>query len=455
MGILIVQFAPPSHAPDRPRFCHELGIAVALLQQAGIDTALTAMTGHDRSRLRAAITAHRPTRVLMDVPATRATLARHTIADISEGHYLPVILAGRLATCQPEKAISIPGVTALIQGEYERSLPELVRALDIGPDAASEVPGAWVNTAEGLLKNTPAPMVEDIDALPLADREIFQYARTVHAEQEATFYACRGCRNWCAHCLNDWYLNLYDPKRCLRRRDPSRLLDEVVEVTTRYGGARTVAFAGHAFATDVEWLEAFATEYARRVSLPFRCRVAPNAMDPRTPERLAAGRCRLVDVEVGSGSNFIREEVLTLRTTRQQIIDAVAALKQAGIAVRASVFVGAPYESEVSIEETLDLLVELRVDAVRPRVFYPIPGTRAAEICAENGWISGRGEESLYQQRSVLDMPTLPARRINEVCRRYDALLRRRRGKSLSAWWSRLKEISTQPIRQLKRKPKK
>ncbi|MHC4715714.1 MAG: hypothetical protein ACYS5V_01975, partial [Planctomycetota bacterium] len=78
-----------------------------------------------------------------------------------------------------------------------------------------------------------------------------------------------------------------------------------------------------------------------------------------------------------------------------------------------------------------------------------------AEVCAENGWISGRGEESFYDQRSVLDMPTLPARRINETYRRYDALLRRRSGKSLSAWWNKLKEISTQPIHQLKRKPKR
>jgi len=455
MGILIVQFAPPSHAPDRPRFCQELGVAAALLKQAGIDTALAATTSYDRSRLRAAVTAHRPTRVLMDVPATRAALARHTIADIAEGHYLPVILVGRFATSQPEKAISIPGVAALIQGEYERSLPLLVEALDSGSEAAAEVPGAWVNSAEGLLRNSPAPLIEDVDELPWADREIFQYARTVEAEGEATFYACRGCRNWCAHCLNDWYLNLYDPKRYLRRRDPARLLDEVVDVTGRHGGVKTVVFADHAFATDVEWLEAFAAAYPGRTQLPYRCRVAANAMDPRTPELLAASGCRLADVEVGSGSNFIREEVLTLRTSRRQIVEAVAALKEAGIAVRASVFVGAPYESEVSIEETLDLLVELGVDAVRPRVFYPIPGTRAAEVCAENGWISGRGEESFYQQRSVLDMPTLPARRINEVYRRYDALLRHRGGKSLSAWWSKLKEISTQPIQDLKRKPKK
>ncbi|MHC4717719.1 MAG: radical SAM protein, partial [Planctomycetota bacterium] len=308
MGILIVQFAPPSHAPDRPRFCNELGIAVALLREAGVDVALTAMTAYERPRLRAAITAHRPAYVLMDVPATRTTPARHTIADIAERHYLPVVLVGRYATCQPEKAISIPGVAAMIQGEYEPTLPRLLKAMMAGPDAAAEIPGVWLNSADGLLRNPPAPMIEDVDALPFADRDIFEYARTVEVDQEATFYACRGCRNWCAHCLNDWYLNLYDQSRCLRRRDPRRLLDEVVGVTGRYGGVKSVAFAGHAFATDAAWLEAFADEYSRRTKLPYRCRVAPNALHERTPDWLARSGCRLADVEIGSGSNFIREE---------------------------------------------------------------------------------------------------------------------------------------------------
>ena len=92
MGILILQFAPPSHTPDRPRFCQELGVAAALLRQEGIETALAAMTGYDRGRIRAAITAHRPSRVLIDAPPVRATLARHTIADIAERHFLPVVL---------------------------------------------------------------------------------------------------------------------------------------------------------------------------------------------------------------------------------------------------------------------------------------------------------------------------------------------------------------------------
>jgi hypothetical protein len=48
-------------------------------------------------------------------------------------------------------------------------------------------------------------------------------------------------------------------------------------------------------------------------------------------------------------------------------------------------------------------------------VYYPTPGTRAAELCRESGWVSGRGEEGYWNQASTLDMPSLPAERINEL----------------------------------------
>ena len=88
--------------------------------------------------------------------------------------------------------------------------------------------------------------------------------------------------------------------------------------------------------------------------------------------------------------------------TRQQIVHGVAALKAEGLRVEGSVFIGAPYESEVSIDDTIDLLAKLDLDSLRARVYYPVPGTRSAEICAENGWISGRGEENFDANRSVL-----------------------------------------------------
>jgi hypothetical protein len=88
------------------------------------------------------------------------------------------------------------------------------------------------------------------------------------------------------------------------------------------------------------------------------------------------------------------------------------------------VFIGAPYESQITIEETLELLRKAQVHQVRHSVFYPTPGTRAAEVCAENGWISGRGEENYWLGKSVLDMPSMPAAQIDAVMAKFPAMLK-------------------------------
>ena len=75
--------------------------------------------------------------------------------------------------------------------------------------------------------------------------------------------------------------------------------------------------------------------------------------------------------------------------------------------------------------------------AVAP--FYPLPATRARELCQENGWLSGRSERGFYEGHSVLDMPSLPPANIAQMLDEFTAKLRlgpggkRRLGRSRSA----------------------
>lgn len=465
MRILILQFVPPARAGPAPEFRHDLGVAVAMLRADGFDVGLLPLDAHRPDLLHQAITQHRATRLLVDIPPTHITAARHSIVDVAEKHFLPVTVVGRYATCQPEKAISIPGVTAMIPGEYERPVLRLYQsirdgsvAMLAGPGEArstgqSDIAGVWFNSEDGLVRNEPAALEENLDGLPFPDRDIFDYRRAVRQTGQAVFAATRGCDRWCAFCLNDWYMELYAGKGSWpRRRSVEDLLEEVSQVVERYERVRQVSFCDHGFVSDGEWLGRFAEEYPRRCSLPYRCHVPLNGVNTGIAELLAGSGCRTAEVEIGSGSNFIREEILAMRTSENQIIAGVAALKGAGLRVRGRVFIGAPYDSEITLAETLDLLARLKLDAVRHRVYFPVPGSRTAEMCAENGWISGRGEESFYADCSVLDMPTFPARRIDEVARRFDALLRHRRGRSLRAWLKRLRNLGTRPLRLSRRR---
>ena len=86
---------------------------------------------------------------------------------------------------------------------------------------------------------------------------------------------------------------------------------------------------------------------------------------------------------------------------------------------RAIVQVGLPYDTVVTIEQTGQLLRRVGTDAVEVQVYYPLPGTKAQELCHENGWLSGRDASAYFAGQSVLDMPGLDAPTI----KRYATLL--------------------------------
>jgi hypothetical protein len=71
-----------------------------------------------------------------------------------------------------------------------------------------------------------------------------------------------------------------------------------------------------------------------------------------------------------------------------------------------------PYDTVVTMEQTGRLLRRARADSVDVQVFFPLPGTKAWQLCQENGWLSGRAGTDYFQGLSPLDLPGLDARTI-------------------------------------------
>ncbi len=425
MSLLMLQFIDPTAEEPLPVFRQPLGVAASLLQAEGFECSLAALGGYDARRLHEIVIHRRPRYILVDLTVGSATAARRTLTDLSERYQLPAAVCGRLATCRPNEAISLPGAEVLLLGEYDRSVVSLMRAWRQGAEVAA-LPGTWVRTPEGLVKGELEPLIEDLDALPYADRTLFYTHRSVQRTGRVEFRAARGCPYWCGWCDNDWRMDLYDGLGSyVRRRSVEDLMGEVLAVLRRYEGVREVEFADHAFALDAEWLREFAAQYPRRVLVPFRCHVPLQGLDEQIPGLLRSAGCEQLETRIPSGSRFIREEVFGVPGANEQITAACRAVREAGLRLTVRTFVGAPYESEITVEETLDLLRSCEPDEVRPELFRPTPGSRSAELCRENGWIAATDDASYWRNRAALDMPSMPRAEAEATVRRFDALLGR------------------------------
>ncbi|MBS3733362.1 MAG: radical SAM protein [Phycisphaerae bacterium] len=434
MHALLIQFADPRRPEPLAVFSHTLGVLAALAQQRGITCRLVTLGGFRREPLVAAVTEHTPEAIVVDVPLQDVAAARRTTAALRELTDAPVVVVGAYATARPTRAISFPGATALILGEYERPTVAWLEAIRDGR-APSGIDGLWTYADSGLIRSRPAPLVENLDDLPYPDRALFDTDRIVKATGELTFKTARGCPFWCAYCINDWYMDLYEYDNqqvpFVRRRSVGNVLDEVRSVATAYPHGSSVVFYDHAFATDRNWLEQFAAAYGGACELPFRCHVRLEKVTPELAATLAAGNCRWVHTHIGSGSRFIREDVLSMHMSDATVVDACRHLSAAGLRIAAEVFIGAPYESEITVEETIRLLRRAGIDDVHPRGYWPAPGTRAAELCRENGWLTRRRDADAYANRATLDMPGMPPEQVDAVIDKLPALLKRRRRTAL------------------------
>lgn len=434
MRILVMQFAPRIRGKPVPRFDPQLGTLMALLQQRDHELGMCGLSGFDEEAVKSAMAKLLPQLIFADISSVCVDAARRTLQYVEQHQFVPVVAGGQFPAVEPQTALSLPAVHAVAIGEPDATLATYLERLK-DPAVGQVVSGVWLRDEKGLSRPDMPPLIEDLDSLPFPERELFNYAEHVRKTGELELAVGRGCPQQCAYCTNDWLESLYDEEETwTRRRSADNVLEEIDLLRTRYEAARSVRFLDHAFALDSEWLGVFLEAYHDRCDLPFRCHLRANAAESATVRALADAGCQMTDIEVISGSDFVRNEIFEMDLSGEQITAAFEAVRAAGMRTRAIVYLGAPYESEASLDETGELLRELRPDVVDIRSYYPFPGTGAADTARENGWLHPRGEEQFHKQACGVNVPVCRP----EIVAAYERRLRHEFPSAQGApWWRR------------------
>ncbi len=384
--------------------------------------------------------------IYADVHAVCADLSRRTLQYIQGHEFLPIVVGGALAALDPAACLSLPGVHAAAIGEPDASLVTyLERVRD--PAVGQVVHGVWLRDERGLARPQLPGLVEDLDSLPNPERDLFDYSDWVKRTGELEIAVGRGCPQRCAYCPNAAIAGLYaGGGQWVRYRSPENVIAEIGALRQRFEGAQTVRFLDHAFALDGGWLAEFLKDYKAACDLPFRCHLRANAIDAHLAAQAAGAGCRMADIEVISGSDFIRNEVFGMELSNEQIASAFEALQVTGIRTRAVVYLGSPYESEASIADTHALLSRIKPDALDVRPYFPWPGTRARDLCRENAWVHSRGEELYHRDQGGIDMPACRPAIVAGAVRRFRADFP---GEIAESWWRRWSNKSISAIGQV------
>jgi len=280
-----------------------------------------------------------PDLIALSVYTNTYQWARHMAKKLREHVDAPIVLGGIHPTLVPDEVMKDPFVDFAIVGEGEEALLELVER---GRKSCGDIRNLWYRENGEVKGNPPRPPIEDLDALPMPDKGLFE--RDVNFGDDYLILTARGCRFSCSYCCESFMNRLYRG-RYFRRRGVDSVMHELAIMRDRYR-YREVMFNDSIFFTDKEWLAEVLTRFSDEIGVPFRCFGQSRYLDEDIARMLKDAGCYAIEFGVQTTNDAIRRRVLSRGDTMENVRRAVAICDELGIAYDIDHMFGLPDETE-------------------------------------------------------------------------------------------------------------
>ncbi len=309
----------------------------------------------------------------------------------------PVIMGGAHVNACPEQVLKDPNVDFILLGEGERSLPQLVAALQEERYAALDtICGIGYKTSGNLQVASHGDLIEDLESLPLPARDLIDPVRyTLGGKRLTMLITSRGCPYHCTFCSI-----FLTAGRQFRTRSINSIIDEMKLCRTRYG-IEIFDIEDDNFSFD--------QKRAAKILAAMREEFGEGQIELLAMNGISAANISeaLVDEMKRTGFRSLNLALVTSDKQRQRATKRPGSTSyfdrvvqkgaEVGLEMVNYVILGLP---DSTIEEMIDSIIHLmeRPVLIGPSVFYATPGTESFQQCIERGLISS---PELALQRST------------------------------------------------------
>jgi radical SAM superfamily enzyme YgiQ (UPF0313 family) len=299
---------------------------------------------------------------------------------------LKIVVGGAHAANLPEPTLRKgPGIDAVVIGEGEVTLPELIEAFE-GKRELASVQGIAFLDQDAFVKTEARPYIEDLDAYPwpawdlVPMKKYFDIPRggLIYAHREfMTVFTSRSCPYRCVYC----HRNL---GKGYRPRNPKRVVDEI-ETLVKEHGIREILIMDDMFNLKRERVHAICQDILDRglnIKMTFPNGLRADLLDKETLAILKRAGMYRTMLAIESGSERVQKYIkknVNLKKARQSIEDAVSL----GIMTHGAFMLGFPTETESEMHETIEFA---RTSKFHTAAFYrvlPFPGSELHEMVLE------------------------------------------------------------------------
>lgn len=295
------------------------------------------------------------------------------------------VFGGVQVQALPQRVLNNPQVDYVILGEGEFALLELAQSLERGA-ADLSIPNLGYRRGDDLVFNPVRPLIENLDSLPFADRELFA---GVEDYGTSMLYLCgRGCPFNCSFCSSDVIRSQYpNPCSYVRFQSVERCMEELTQLKAVYQ-PRSFLFQDDVFLVNKEWLREFCDRYRKEIGVPFQTTGYPGVVKEEDIRLLKEAGCDSIEIGVQSFNPENRRTILNRRESDQDVADCIEWCRRYGMGISVD-YIFFPWEAN---EE--DQLRAARFFQRHPpnRIanFYLsyLPSTGIVRYALENGYLT-------------------------------------------------------------------
>jgi radical SAM superfamily enzyme YgiQ (UPF0313 family) len=316
-----------------------------------------------------------------------------------------LVLGGAHVTSLPHETMDRnPALDFAVVGEGEITFVELLNGLRNG-DPVSELAGV-VDGRNGVARVNPRrALIPDLDSLPLPAwdllpdlaRNYWPTLQCIRRLPSSILITSRGCGAHCTFCDRSLFGNR------ARFHGPEYVLS-MMETLARSFGVRDFAIHDENFLENVERAEAICARILnRRMNVSWSCQGRADV--ELTDEQLALMR-RAGCWQILVGIESANERVLRCLAKQIDLAEArsfLARVRKFGMRTKGFFMIGAPCETEESLEETKRFALAAPFNDIQVTLFTPFPGAPLTPALDKYGVV--RGTYAGYNEYGVSFVP--------------------------------------------------
>jgi len=287
------------------------------------------------------------------------------------------IMGGPHPTAVPEEVIKHEEIDIAVVGEGDFIISDLVRAIENG-FSLKKIKGVYYKDNGQVVSTPPQDFCNDLDSLPFPARDMLPMKEYLRQRPlmptpfpATTMMTSRGCPRNCLFCQPTGR-RLFGAGN--RKHSIKRVVDEMEFLVKTYK-VRGIGFVDDEAANDKERTIALCKEIIRRkLKVKWYCSSRVDLADEEKFRWMKKAGCIQISFGVESGSqkilNYYRKGIKVEQTKR-----AFKLCRDIGIMARANLMIGAPEDTYETVQETINLVHEIKPDLISTAATTPVVGT--------------------------------------------------------------------------------